>query len=85
MSLVMELTSLICLATSVSASAVGLTSWYLRTLTVLSACEAPLRRRSAPTVVLVVATRTPEAWSNGLNSAMSVKMGMGVCAAALCK
>ena len=33
----MEPTSLICLATSLSASAVGLTSWNLRTLTVRSA------------------------------------------------
>ena len=81
----MEPTSLICLASSLSASAVGLTSSNLRTFTLLSACETPLTSRSAPIVVLVVATRTPEAWSNGLKLAMSAKMATGVCVGGGCR
>ena len=43
-------------ACNVTASAFVLTSWYLRTCTVLSCGETPLTSRSAPDVVLVVAT-----------------------------
>jgi hypothetical protein len=45
----------------------------------LSAGETPLTRRSAPVVVLVVATLTPEASPNGLKLAISVKLAMGLC------
>ena len=40
-----------------AASAFGLTSWYLRMRAMLSCAETPLTKRSAPRVVLVVATR----------------------------
>ena len=39
---------------------IGLTSWNFRTCTLLSSGETPLTSRSAPIVVLVVATLTPE-------------------------
>ena len=56
-----ESTVLSCLASSLTASGSGLTSSNFRTCTLLSAGEMPLTRRSAPVVVLVVATLTPEA------------------------
>jgi hypothetical protein len=48
----------------------GLTNWYFATCAVLSFAETPLTSRSAPCVVLVVATVTPASPSNGLKLAI---------------
>jgi len=77
-----ETTVLSCLASSLTASGSGLTSSNFSTCTLLSAGETPLTSRSAPLVVLVVATLTPEASSNGLKLAISAKLATGVWSAA---
>ena len=73
------------LGLSVTASGVGLTNWYFRTCRGLVLDETPLTSRSAPIVVLVVATRTPEGSSNGLKLAVSVKSAMWLCSIVLCR
>ena len=71
-----------CLASSRDGVGIGPDQLEFPDLRVLSAGEMPLTSRSAPEVVLVVATLTPEAPSNGLKLAISAKVATGVCSAA---
>src|SRR5207344_3302107 len=67
-----------CLTSILVACGEGLTNSYLRTCAVLSFAETPLTNRSAPCVVLVVATVTPALPSNGVKLAISPKPTMGL-------